>query len=90
MNEHLYFVKNREISTAVVENVTSRWTSRIDVNFFLSATSDPGKVQHFLNVARMQVCTWLSLKLPLRPIELPEPASEPALVMLVCMCACAL
>lgn len=60
LNEHLYFVKNREISTAVVENITSRWTSRIDVNFFLSATSDPGKVQHFLNVVRKQVCTWLS------------------------------
>jgi hypothetical protein len=48
----------------VVENITARPASRIDVNFYISATADPGKVQLFLSVLRKQVCP----PLPIAPL----------------------
>eukprot|EP00959_Pyramimonas_sp_CCMP1952_P474708 9503817-Pyramimonas_sp.AAC.1 len=54
-DHHVYHVKNRDISNAVVENVFDSLKNRVDCSFVISAGYDPGRVQQFLNTFRKEV-----------------------------------
>lgn len=54
---HTLFVKNRDISAAVVENVFDRSTSKVAVEVLVSPTADPAKVHLAITSLQKQIPT---------------------------------
>jgi small-conductance mechanosensitive channel len=54
---HTMYVKNRDISAAVVENVFDRTTSKVSMELLVSPTADPAKVYLAISALQKQIPT---------------------------------